>query len=147
VTFNTGTTVFCWGLNDLGQLGDNDGGTNRASPQPVAPGEVSVANHSATRYLAIGANHACARLLPNGNVACWGANGDGQLGVSGGDSDHPVLTMEGAFYNVDEVTAGGNQTCVRVFFDGVYCWGRNAEGQLGIGTTGAGIDGPVRIIQ
>src|SRR6266571_423973 len=69
-------TVYCWGANSNGQLGD---GTTTDSPTPVAvsaPAGVSFASVSA------GGFHTCAIAnAPTPNTAyCWGANSSGQLG-------------------------------------------------------------------
>ena len=67
-------SVYCWGSNSNGQLGD---GTATDSPTPVevyAPG-VSFSAVSAGRY------HTCAVANAPPNTAyCWGANSSGQLG-------------------------------------------------------------------
>src|SRR6266550_4355952 len=71
---STTGSVYCWGSNSNGQLGD---GTATDSPTPVevyAPG-VSFSAVSAGRY------HTCAVANAPPNTAyCWGANSSGQLG-------------------------------------------------------------------
>jgi alpha-tubulin suppressor-like RCC1 family protein len=63
--------VWCWGANEVGQLGKG-----QASPSS-APAEVAgLGNVSA---IAAGANHSCA-LRTDGSVWCWGGNHSGQLG-------------------------------------------------------------------
>lgn len=80
--------------------------------------------------------HTCA-VTADGKVKCWGANGDGQLGNGGNsDSDVPVdVPLPGA---ASAVAAGYEHTCA-VVGDAreVYCWGNNAFGELGDGTTTA----------
>lgn len=86
--------------------------------------------------LASGGNHSCA-LVANGEVRCWGRNGSGQLGnvATAGDSALPITAT--LFVAATAVVAGGDSTCA-LQADGVTkCWGRNAEGQLGNGTTTA----------
>jgi alpha-tubulin suppressor-like RCC1 family protein len=60
-----GGMVYCWGANDLGQLG-------MPMNKPIAQGAVG---------LAAGAHHACA-VLKDGSVQCWGSNSAQQLGVA-----------------------------------------------------------------
>lgn len=66
-----GEGVWCWGANDVGQLGD---GTNRSSATPVR-----VIGIDDAVALSAGANHACA-IRRDRSVWCWGRNAQGQLG-------------------------------------------------------------------
>jgi alpha-tubulin suppressor-like RCC1 family protein len=73
-------SVWCWGSNSAGQLG------NGGAPSSMQPVQVpSVTNAKA---LALGAHHACA--LSDGNVLCWGADDQLQLGVA-----NPSTTCNG----------------------------------------------------
>ena len=67
-----GGRVKCWGLNNVGQLGD-DSYTNRMTPVDVST------LGSGVYSLSLGKFHTCA-LLSNGGVKCWGNNDNGQLG-------------------------------------------------------------------
>lgn len=67
-----GGTLFCWGKNDFGQLGD---GTNTNRSLPVAVPRVS-----AVVAATVSAQNTCA-VLANGQVWCWGDNSEGQLGI------------------------------------------------------------------
>ena len=83
--------------------------------------------------LAAGANHTCA-LKVEGTVACWGANGAGQLGDGSSvtrSSPKPVLGLSA----VRAVTAGRAFSCALKEDGDVSCWGDNYYGQLGDGTT------------
>jgi alpha-tubulin suppressor-like RCC1 family protein len=64
-------TVWCWGRNSSGQLGDGTT-VDKLTPVPVA----SLSN---VVEVSVGAAHSCARKS-DGTVWCWGGNGDGQLG-------------------------------------------------------------------
>ena len=64
-------SVWCWGRNDDGQLGDGTT-TERRVPTRV-PGLADVVEVDA------GAAHTCA-LRAGGRIVCWGANAEGQLG-------------------------------------------------------------------
>ncbi|MEM1684389.1 MAG: hypothetical protein QXD60_01365, partial [Nanopusillaceae archaeon] len=76
--------------------------------------------------------HTCA-LLSNGSVACWGANGYGQLGDgTNTDRNTPVLVQN--INNAVAISAGQSHTCALLSSGLVVCWGRNNYGQLGDGT-------------
>lgn len=83
--------------------------------------------------LAGGLNHACARLS-SGEMACWGKNGDGQLGyVSPNPAGHysPFVVPEindivGLALGTDSLS-----TCAKKKDGKFYCWGNNGSGQLG----------------
>jgi alpha-tubulin suppressor-like RCC1 family protein len=63
--------AYCWGRNDLGQLGT---GTYTDSHVPVA-----VVGGLAFRSLGAGASHSCG-LTTGGVALCWGKNSEGELG-------------------------------------------------------------------
>jgi alpha-tubulin suppressor-like RCC1 family protein len=126
-----GGKVYCWGRNGYGQLGDGTT-TNRTTPTLVADGAMG---NSGVTAIAAGWDHTCA--LKGGQVYCWGLNAEGQLG-DGTTTNRttPTLVADGAMGNsgVTAVDAGVYHTCA-LKGGQVYCWGRNAEGQLGDGTT------------
>jgi alpha-tubulin suppressor-like RCC1 family protein len=120
--------VRCWGqlLGEDGEL--------RASAEPVeVPGlDDAVA-------IAAGAGHSCA-IRRGGTVACWGVNTHGQLGDGSREpSATPVavrglelsLVLAAGGTELDGVLVGHSCAVTKSFH--VQCWGRNREGQLGIG--------------
>ncbi|HVJ90183.1 MAG TPA: hypothetical protein VM580_10300, partial [Labilithrix sp.] len=68
-----GHTVQCWGMNDASQLGTKSNMEPHKKPVTV-PGVTNVVR------LAAGEASTCA-LLRDGSVRCWGANGEGELGL------------------------------------------------------------------
>jgi alpha-tubulin suppressor-like RCC1 family protein len=66
-------TVYCWGANDLGQLGI--GGNTLGESKPTLP----VSGGLTFLSIDAGWNHTCG-VTPSGAVYCWGSNEGGQLG-------------------------------------------------------------------
>lgn len=126
VNTNMGTiAVYCWGRNNLGQLGV--GSTiNYSTPQkitiPGTPTQVKAAYR-----------HTCA--VSSGKLYCWGDNSSGQLGLGVTTSSFTTPQLVPGFTNVASVSLGSSNTCFKsVTPAGVYCMGDNASGQIGDGT-------------
>lgn len=136
--------VACWGSNTNGQLGTATAGI--AAPAIVA-GTAEIkgpkGSSGSPTLLSAGAAHACAGISQR--IVCWGAGSAGQLGNgASADSATPVVvSLPGSVDGVSSLAAGADATCV-VASDAktphtsrVWCWGANASGQLGNGTTTA----------
>jgi hypothetical protein len=127
--------AYCWGDNASGQLGD--GGTVSKSSVPVAVDTSGVlAGQTLTQITADG-YHTCV-LDAAGAAYCWGDNGTGQLGDGGTafDSSVPVAVDTSgvlAGQALTQVTAGWYDTCALDAAGAAYCWGYNADGELGDG--------------
>lgn len=122
----TSGSVYCWGNNAAGQLGDGTDVISR--PTPVRVMGLDDAASISSRFF-----HACAART-SGDVVCWGQNNRGQLGngtVS--DSNVPVNVL--SLGSAGEVAAGGSYSCAARTTGEVLCWGSNRNGQLGDGTT------------
>ncbi len=117
--------VFCWGVDIGGQTPDGSV-VNHTSPVQVL-GLVNVATVSA------GAFHDCA-VTTAGTGYCWGNNESGQLGDGGGILYRPVPLPVSGLLSFTTVIAGYDYTCGVTTDDTAYCWGRNANGQLGDGS-------------
>jgi alpha-tubulin suppressor-like RCC1 family protein len=83
--------------------------------------------------LATGYGHTCA-VLANGTVACWGLNGNGQLG-NGTITDASAPVPVSGISTATAIAAGAYHTCALLANGTVACWGSNGNGQLGNGTT------------
>ncbi len=121
---NSGT-VWAWGRNSSGQLGD---GSNTGSALPVR-----VRNIDGVVSVAAGGWHSYA-LTEHGTVYAWGAGHFGQLGT-GSILDRSI---PGTVVDISGVRAiaGGIAHGLALQSDGkVYAWGSNEKGQLGDGTT------------
>jgi len=115
--------LYCWGLNNFGQLGDGTT-TNSPSPQRVVASELFTA-------VSAGATHTCA-VAGSGRVYCWGRNNAGQLG-NGSTTDSPVAISVNSGIPFVQVSVGEEHSCARSATGSVYCWGENGVGQLGTG--------------
>src|SRR5204862_447610 len=69
-------------------------------------------------------------------VHCWGMNDSGQLD-DGTITDRitPVAVLGGFTFATVSASAGGGHTCGITTGGATYCWGHNAFGELGDGTT------------
>jgi len=128
-------SVWCWGRNDDGQVGDGSL-VSRAAP-------VRVTGLTGAVGLALGSEHSCA-WAGDGSVRCWGANYRGQLG-DGKSKPRPVPVRLEGLPPVRRVAAGSAHTCALGRDDTAWCWGANAYGQLGLGGKGERVSRPQQL--
>ncbi len=125
----------CWGENFRGQLGlgdTQDIGDSR-TPDEFPPVEVG----GPVRSIAVASDTTCA-LLENGDVRCWGAGDEGQLGYGDtedvGDDELPAdkgsVELGGP---AKQICAQGRATCAVMKDGAVRCWGTNHGGRNGLG--------------
>jgi len=117
-------TVWAWGANGYGQLGDGTT-TTRPTPQPV-PGLGEI------RAIAAGSVHSLA-VAADGTVWAWGANGYGQLG-DGTTMNRQVPVQVAGLTGIRSVAAGEGHSFALADDGAVWAWGNNDDHQLGDGT-------------
>lgn len=121
---DTDGSVWCWGRNDQGQLG-NDTTVDSTIP-------VQVVGITGATTVVSGDEHSCAIVA--GGVQCWGANSEGQLGDGSQVASRKPVSVSG-LAGVTAIAAGELHTCAIGGGGAVSCWGFNEAGQLGDGTT------------
>jgi alpha-tubulin suppressor-like RCC1 family protein len=129
--------VRCWGLNELGQLGDGTDAEERR--RPVAVRNVAgTANLTGVVALTASRFTTCA-VLSSGQARCWGNGYDGQLGAGRtvAWSNRPVVVAAaqgaGPLTGVSQIDAGDSTTCARLTSGQARCWGDGVDGVLGNG--------------
>ena len=124
-------SVYCWGSNASGALGNNSTTNSSVAVRVVNTGALS---GKTVQSLASGYNHTCVVASDN-NAYCWGDNGFGALGNnSSTDSLVPVaVTASGALAGktIRSIAVANNHACVIASDNNPYCWGNNTGGQLG----------------
>lgn len=132
-------SVDCWAMNIYGQLGD---GTFKNSSKPIAVKGL----RGPVRLLAVGGDHTCVTYKDNDSTWCWGQNKYGELGdgTLTTNSTKPVEVK--GLPSPEKVVAGLWHTCAIVKDGSTWCWGFNAEGQLGIGTKSLASPKPVKVV-
>ena len=128
--------VYCWGMNNHGQIGTGYHYYNSkyATPQEInldySSNELPPAMQVSTGYY-----HSCG-IFEDMNTYCWGYNQYGQLGT--GDQtirNRPILIQSPENQHFTDLSLGEDHTCGILENGSVYCWGKNNYGQLGDGST------------
>ena len=138
--------VYCWGKNNVGQMGNNMMSASQPSPMPIgAPGT----DFDKADQLSAADRHICAHTSSN-NVYCWGSNQDdtnvingqslpGQTTtqfvltptqVPGFDGQGNDITASNPFTSV---SAGDESTCAVLDGSLINCWGSDVDNALGGG--------------
>ena len=138
-----GGSLFCWGDNSTGQLGN---GTTGTAASPVRASALTRTFATIT----LGGGHSCG-LTAEGEAWCWGDNSSGQLGngTSGGVQLTPTRVSANVVFR--GIAAGSNHTCAFTreplqyyphWTGEIYCWGSNSSGQIRVETTELCSSGP-----
>ncbi|MGD9858265.1 MAG: hypothetical protein AB7U20_25270, partial [Planctomycetaceae bacterium] len=119
-------TVWAWGYNGEGQLGDGFIYPQRSTPgQVVGLGGVVAADGGGFQSMA---------LKADGTVWAWGANDQGELGNGSADPYNALPVQVSDLDDVVAVSAGETHDLALNADGTVWAWGQNNDGQLGDGT-------------
>jgi len=153
--------VFCWGLNQTGQLGinTNHGPENcvsgtvseSCSKTPVEVLDVIGGNLNLSNISAIAASQyiACAVSSP-GHVYCWGIGAVGN-GIDA-EQDLPVEVISGQqgrgsfLSDITSVASGFAHACALSSSGNVYCWAENSASGIALGNTFTFDNTPVKVL-
>jgi len=142
---SAGGDLKCWGYNLMGQLGQGDNSNIGDATGELGDNlkAIDLGTGFEIKTLEVGQYHSCA-ISTDGDLKCWGYNGNGQLGY--GDTNHrgdnanelgdnlPTVDL-GTDFAVSDVAAGSSFTCATSTSGTMKCWGQNSYGQLGQGNT------------
>lgn len=118
-------SVWCWGANPSGQVGDGTTTDRDSATQTnVAQTFTSVS---------VGVAHACG-VRQSQKVRCWGDNTYGEVGDNTTTTRTSPVLLSGN-NNYSSVSAGSYSSCGIQTDNSLWCWGLNSSGQLGIGST------------
>ena len=122
-----GGRVSCTGANEFGNI-DID------IADDLVDGEMKTIDGITDAVQVVGTLGTTCALRANGEVLCWGTNGNGEMGT--GSFEQPVqkvVTVSG-LEGVVHLAGGRWHMCAALGSGGVACWGGNQAGQLGDGT-------------
>ena len=126
-------TVWAWGYNDAGRLGD---GTNVDRHSPVQV--IGLTGHGGVLAIS-GGGEVSAALMADHTVMAWGNNSQGAVGngvISDTGQWTPVeVSQSTGLTNVKEIATGWEHMVALANDGTVWTWGKNDDGQLGNGTT------------
>jgi alpha-tubulin suppressor-like RCC1 family protein len=139
-------TVWAWGYNGTGQLGD---GTDTPHNLPIqVKGPNGVGWLSDIIAVAAGNQHSVA-LSGDGHVMTWGGNTNGQLGNATFESSYtPVYVLNEfnePFENVTSIASGTSHVLLLTEQNELWAWGKNENGQLA-NNTPTSYNRPIRIV-
>ncbi|MCH2640543.1 MAG: hypothetical protein MKZ60_05165, partial [Candidatus Thalassarchaeum sp.] len=138
---STEDTLFCWGESGSGQLGK--GNTNTEWDTSGGNGITYLPDRGVgLSQVSAGSAHTCI-LWDDGEMACWGSNSHGQLGIGSTEDIGDDETVSGNYELVDlpsgrtatSIAAGEDMTCAILDDASLACWGWGDSGRLGTEST------------
>lgn len=130
----TNDGLYAWGQSWTGQLGNGsfgklpDGSNERGQVLPVKV----IFDRRITTVTDVEAGEYYAMAITNDGLYAWGMNVSGCLGTGGGTTALPMkVKFPKTVTTIKEIAASTNHS-MAITNDGLYAWGNNSAGQLGI---------------
>lgn len=118
-------TVWCWGSNSYGNLGDGST-TQRIVPTAISGG-------GSWRLIEAGNMHTCG-IKSDDTAWCWGYNSEGQLNDgTTTQRTSPTAVISGGVWKA--LYTGFANTCGIRSDNQIYCWGSNTNSIMGFANT------------
>ncbi len=102
----------------------NGRGCNSGSDCASGTCSAGICSDPVGQAVATGKDHTCL-LTTSGGVLCWGANGNGQLGIGTVINKSAPAQVTGLTSGITAIAAGGFLSCALNRSGGVLCWGLN----------------------
>ena len=116
------SSLSCWGKQMKFAPG---GGENmNTTPESVGDGDWG--------QVALGRGYGCG-ITAGGALKCWGSQASGRLGNGQDGSRSDVPTAVDSSKTFVDAASGNHHSCGVTDDGGLWCWGHNAEGELGTG--------------
>lgn len=120
----TDNTLWCWGYNNGGQVGDGSFAL-RSAPVQIGIG-------STWSAISAGSDHTCA-LEDSGQAWCWGSNYFGELGDGTRSTQAQTTPLLSTLVPpLAAIDVGRAHTCGRTTSGQLSCWGNAERGQFGV---------------
>ncbi|NOT09792.1 MAG: hypothetical protein HOP28_16490 [Gemmatimonadales bacterium] len=119
--------AYCKGFNFDGEIGDGTK-TPRNLPVPVSGGRRFAA-------IAVGGTSFTCAITTSSELYCWGRSRAGETGFGVSSIEHLVPTLVPGGLRWRSIAAGFRNSCGVTIDKDLYCWGENAWGLVGDGTT------------
>ena len=132
-------TLWCWGSDVTGQLGNGAPSSDQISP-------VSIDGGSTWKDIS-SSNQVTCGIKSDNTLWCWGSDFAGQLGngaaITANQTSPSAVTGGSAWKSV---SVGSSYTCGIKSDDTAWCWGSDSFGQLGNGATAGNQPDPVAVV-
>lgn len=128
VALQANGTVWSWGDNTLGQLGNNTLLNKKIPVQVTGPSGTGALSNVVA--ISAGGYHTLA-ITSDGSVWAWGSNAEGQLGIGSDVSYQKKPVRISSLSKITRISAGNVHSMACKSNGTVWAWGDNADGQLG----------------